>query len=161
MMRKISLVAIAFFIGCAAIRADAPPAEKLPVVPLQIDNATLSAEIAVTHPQQERGLMFRRHLDDNSGMLFVFDRERQVGFWMKNTYIPLSIAFVDRDGRILQIEDMEPLNERLIQSRSKEVAYAVEVNQKWFALNQVKEGDRIIPVGRTWKELAAASGKTN
>jgi uncharacterized membrane protein (UPF0127 family) len=154
MMRKLFSITIAFFLCLLPACGDTGQPPKAPVtVQLKVGPATLTSEIAVTDAEQERGLMFRRHLDDNAGMIFVFAREGQAHFWMKNTLVPLSIAFMDRDGVILQIVDMEPLDEHVIASDSKSILYVLEVNQKWFRLNQVKVGDRVAPVGATLGEL--------
>jgi uncharacterized membrane protein (UPF0127 family) len=76
-----------------------------------------SVEIADTEPEREKGLMFRKELPEGQGMLFDFHREQEVGFWMKNTYIPLDMIFIQGDGRILRIaENTEPLSTRIIPS---------------------------------------------
>jgi uncharacterized protein len=157
MMRKISFLSIVFFIGFLSVRADGPPTDPVLIVPLKVGPATLKTEVALTDAQKEIGLMHRPHLDDNAGMLFIFDHEQRVAFWMKNTTIPLSIAFIGRDGVISQIADMQPLDQRIIQSESSAVIYALEVNQKWFDLNHVKVGDVVAPVDRSWKDLTAST----
>ena len=103
----------------------------------------LTAEIAADRASHLCGLAFRNDLPSDYGMLFVYARDQIVGFWMQNTFIPLSIAFLDRDGRILEIHDMEPLDStRRYISRSP-VRYALEVRQGWFADNGIKVGDRL------------------
>ncbi len=87
--------------------------------------------------------MFRKELAKDSGMLFVFDKVKKVGFWMKNTYIPLSIAFIDISNRIFQIDNMWPLDEKNIHYSIKPVKYALEVNLDWFKNNNIKVGDKI------------------
>ncbi len=106
---------------------------------------TLAVEIAETAEQQQLGLMFRPSLPRNAGMVFVFPDERRGGFWMKNTLVPLSIAFYDRTGRILAILDMEPCREEPCPIYDPDVAYrgALEVNQGLFADWGVAVGDRI------------------
>ncbi len=100
-------------------------------------------EIADTERTREQGLMFRNKLDYNKGMLFVFDKSKIVGFWMKNTYIPLSIAFIDTNYTILQIENMWPMDEKHIYRSYVPIKYALEVNLGWFDNNKVKIGDKI------------------
>jgi uncharacterized membrane protein (UPF0127 family) len=92
----------------------------------------LRAEVAKTESEQAKGLMFRTALNDGEGMLFVYDRDRQMSFWMKNTLIPLSIAFISSQGEILEIRDMEPQDTRPIQSE-RSCRYALETPQGWFA----------------------------
>jgi uncharacterized membrane protein (UPF0127 family) len=100
-------------------------------------------EIARTNEQRSQGLMHRTKLDDGKGMLFVFDRDDIVSFWMKNTLIPLSIAFISSDGRIMEIRDMEPESLAPVHS-SRSVRYALEVPQGWFSRVNLGVGDRLI-----------------
>jgi uncharacterized membrane protein (UPF0127 family) len=100
----------------------------------------ITAEIAETEDERAQGLMHRRELPDGEGMLFIFDRDQQLSFWMKNTVIPLSIAFISSDGRITEIRDMQPNDLNSIQS-SRSVRYALEVPQGWFSRAGVKPGD--------------------
>jgi uncharacterized protein len=103
----------------------------------------VEAEFADTEAKKERGLMFRKSLPEYSGMLFVFDPPAQATFWMKNTRIPLSIGFIDREGRILEIRSMKPFDQNIISSISNRVAYALEVNLGWFDRHGVRLGARI------------------
>ncbi|WP_457638138.1 DUF192 domain-containing protein [Oceanithermus sp.] len=110
----------------------------------------LTVEVAQTPAELERGLMYRTHLDPDRGMVFLFPRVTDSGFWMKNTKIPLSIAFFDRNGRILRIMQMDPCNLPPDESDNCPVYYprvayigALEVNQGWFKKHGVKEGDSI------------------
>jgi len=106
----------------------------------------IRAEIARTPDEQQRGLMFRKSLADGRGMLFVFDREQILSFWMRNTLIPLSIAYIRSDGSILEIKDMIPLDENTVSS-SRSVRYALEAPQGWFDRAGVKAGDRLLLSG--------------
>ena len=103
----------------------------------------IKAEIARTEEERARGLMFRDKLPDGKGMLFIFEYDQRLSFWMKNTYIPLSIAFIASDGRIIDIKDMQPLDLSPVQS-SRPARYALEVPQGWFSRVGVKPGDRVI-----------------
>ena len=103
----------------------------------------LEVEIADTQELRSRGLMNRRHLDENAGMLFVFERETRPSFWMKNTSIPLSIAFIASDGTIRQIEDLQPHSLDTVESM-RTVRFALEVNRGWFAARNVRPGDRVV-----------------
>ena len=117
------------------------------VIKLQIPSRNglvpLRAELADTESKRERGLMFRRSLSENSGMLFVFDPPAQAAFWMKNTRIPLSIAFLDNQGRILEIRSMKPFDQTVIWSASNAVAYALEVNEGWFDYHGIQTGTKV------------------
>jgi uncharacterized membrane protein (UPF0127 family) len=104
--------------------------------------AVIKAEIAVTDEERASGLMNRKELPDGNGMLFVYDRDQVMSFWMKNTYIPLSIAFITSDGRIIEIKDMYPHDETSVIS-SRSVRYALEVPQSWFSRVGVMLGDII------------------
>jgi hypothetical protein len=137
----------------------APPTESpatLPKVTLHIGNASLTTEIAATQAQEERGLMFRPSLGDNDGMIFILPTVQTAEFWMKNTLIPLSIAYIDKNGVILEIHDMQPgdpsvpdANLPRTRSDSNQVAYALETNLHWFTLNGIKPGDKIQPAPST------------
>jgi uncharacterized membrane protein (UPF0127 family) len=106
-------------------------------------SVVLSIEIADTPDERAIGLMNRESLPDDGGMLFDFGADVQAGFWMKNTLIPLSIAFIDKDGVIVHIEDMEPQTEELHYSPSL-YRYAIEVNQGWYADNGITAGDTVL-----------------
>jgi uncharacterized protein len=102
----------------------------------------LNLEVADTPEKQTRGLMDRESMPEDQGMVFVFERVGRVGFWMQNTYIPLSIAFVDESGRIVDILDMQPLTTN-INVPSADYKYAIEVNQGYFARNGIQIGDTV------------------
>jgi uncharacterized protein len=101
-------------------------------------------EVADDLAEQAKGLMDRTTLGENRGMLFVYPDERELSFWMKNTLIPLSIAFIDSEGRIIDIQDMKPLDDEPPNYVSaKPAQYALEVNQSFFEEWGVKVGDRV------------------
>ena len=101
-------------------------------------------EVADDLAEQAKGLMDRTTLGENRGMLFVYPEERELSFWMKNTLIPLSIAFIDSEGRIIDIQDMKPLDDEPPSYVSaKPAQYALEVNQGFFEERGVKVGDRV------------------
>jgi uncharacterized membrane protein (UPF0127 family) len=102
----------------------------------------LQVEIARTERERARGLMHRISLPDGEGMLFVFERDQILSFWMKDTLIPLSIAFISYDGRILEIYDMKPRDLAPVHS-SRSVRYALEVPQGWFERAGITPGDRL------------------
>lgn len=102
----------------------------------------LKAEIARTYAQRQQGLMFRKELKDGEGMLFIFERDEILSFWMKNTLIPLSVAYIASDGKILEIYNMEPGNLDPVQS-GRSARFALEVPQGWFGRAGVTAGDRL------------------
>jgi uncharacterized membrane protein (UPF0127 family) len=103
----------------------------------------LNVELALSEEEQSQGLMYRERLSDGQGMLFVFGRDKLASFWMKNTLIPLSIAYINSDGSILEIHDMRPEDLSLIRS-SRSVRYALEVPQGWFGRAGIGPGDRAL-----------------
>ena len=107
---------------------------------IQIGTETLEVELAETPQQQAKGLRFRQTLDENDGMLFVFPAPQRVSFWMKDASIPLSIAFIQSDGKIIQIRPMQPYDETPVPSLSDTVAYALLVNQGWFERHGIAAG---------------------
>lgn len=113
---------------------------QYPVV--QIGDNTLAVEIADTPEKRNKGLMHRTSLDGDKGMLFIYEREQHVPFWMKDTGIPLSIAFINRAGTITEIRDLEPYSTKMIWS-SYPVLYALEVNLGYFEKNGIKTGDLV------------------
>ena len=111
-------------------------------VNLRVKDKTVSVELARTPAQRQQGLMFRDSLGADEGMLFVFETPQHLSFWMKNTKVPLSIAYLDADGAVLQVEDMEPYSESPIPSKDP-CLFALEVNRGWFARNGIRVGDRL------------------
>jgi uncharacterized membrane protein (UPF0127 family) len=103
----------------------------------------ITVEIARTEEERSTGLMHRKKLPDGEGMIFVFDRDQQLSFWMKNTVIPLSIAFISSEGKITEIKDMQPLDLNSVNS-ARSVRYALETPQGWFGRAGVSAGDTVI-----------------
>ena len=115
---------------------------KLPTATLQVGDQTVTAEVASTYKDRQQGLMHRDSLPKNSGMLFVYKDEQIRRFWMKDTRIPLSIAFANRRGEILRIQDMTPFDTTSISSLVP-ATYALEMNQGWFKEHGIEPGDKI------------------
>ena len=136
MMRTLFTLAAAVGFAHAAAAAD------LPTTTLTVGTHKLTAEIARTPEQQMVGLMNRFSLKPDHGMIFVYERPEPLSFWMRNTYIPLSIAFIDRNGRILNIEDMVPQTETSHWSKGAAL-YALEMRKGWFAERGIRPGDRV------------------
>jgi len=123
-------------------------AADLPKITLTIGNHKIIAEVATTPEQRALGLMNRFSLQPDQGMLFVFERPEPLAFWMKNTFIPLSIAFIGADGKIINIEDMKPQTEESHWSKGPAL-YALEMKKGWFAERGIGVGAvvRGIPAG--------------
>jgi uncharacterized membrane protein (UPF0127 family) len=136
-MRKFLGVLLLMFCGAQAL-AD----QVLPEIALTIKGYKLTAEVATTDATRGTGLMYRRMLPENHGMIFVFSRATPQNFWMMNTYIPLSIAFADANGIIVNIGDMKPLTTDPHPS-AQPAKYALEMNQGWFAKRGIKAGVKI------------------
>ncbi|MGH7495255.1 MAG: DUF192 domain-containing protein [bacterium] len=114
-------------------------AEHLPRI--MVGNIPLRVEIVQTDEERMRGLMFREKLPEGQGMLFVFEHSSTQSFWMRNTFIALDIAFIDADGRIVDIQRMEPLDETRSYLSPAPVPYVLEVNAGWFTRHGLKAGD--------------------
>ena len=117
-------------------------AEIPPTIHLKVSGHTLSAEVAYKKESRIRGLMYRKSMGENSGMLFVFPEASIHSMWMINTYIPLSIAFLDKNGIILNIIDMLP-HTRTKHSAASKAKYALEMNLGWFSAKNIKAGKKI------------------
>ena len=124
-------------------RAQTAAQPVLPCIELRIGSKKATAEIADEDHERTVGLMFRKSLASDSGMLFVMDRTAPVGFWMKNTEVPLTIAYIDPAGIIKELHDLEPHNETPVPSRFPNIAYALEMPQGWFSKNNIWPGERI------------------
>jgi hypothetical protein len=122
------------------IAQGAAAADALPTVPLSINDHRITAEVAATPEQRSTGLMHRFSLRPDHGMIFVFERPERQSFWMMNTFIPLSIAFIAPDGRIINIDDMAPHDETSHWSRGPAL-YALEMRKGWFAERGIRAGD--------------------
>jgi len=109
---------------------------------IAVGGHALRVEVVATDADRQKGLMFRKSLGRNDGMLFVFDEPAYHSMWMKNTFIPLSVAFVDAKGEILNILDLEPHSPETRMSAGP-ASYAIETNRGWFAERGLKAGDRV------------------
>ena len=148
-MRKTVLICLSavLYTVCASCNSESRLATK-PDVPrnnlhkLTIRGVTAYVEISSTRSKRALGLMYRKSLPEDQGMLFVYPDSQKRSFWMKNTYIPLSLAYISEDGRIFQIVDMKPLDESSYHS-VKPAQYVLEVNNGWFKRNGIEVGDII------------------
>jgi uncharacterized protein len=124
--------------SCAELKAQ----RGLKRATLGIASATIDVELAKTPKQRETGLMYRTRLEEGKGMLFVFEEDQQLSFWMKNTTVPLSIAYISSSGLILDIFDMEPFSEKSI-ATAHYARYALEVPRGYFGKIGAKTGDSV------------------
>jgi uncharacterized membrane protein (UPF0127 family) len=129
-------------LGSAALAAARDEPQQLPTLPLNAGMHIIQAQIARTPDQRSTGLMFRSSMLAHEGMLFVFDEPAVQCFWMKNTLLPLSAAFIADDGTVVNIEDMKP---QTLESHcsTQPVRFVLEMNQGWFAKRGVKPGFKL------------------
>ena len=131
--------ATAMLVACLPVAVAAQQSPKFDVVSLTAGVNLIHAEVAAAPAQREQGLMFREKMATNDGMVFVFEGPAQVCMWMKNTLLPLSVAFIDGGGRIINIEDMQPQKLDSHCAR-KPASYALEMNLGWFRQKNIKPG---------------------
>lgn len=134
--------ALSLLLGLWLLPGVPPAAQEHPVVELNAGLHLIRAEVVADSASRARGLMYRKNLPPNGGMLFVFDEPAIHCMWMKNTLIPLSVAFIDDRGTIVNIADMEPHSERS-HCAARPVRYALEMNRGWFAARGIKPGTRL------------------
>jgi uncharacterized membrane protein (UPF0127 family) len=137
----ILLTFLPFFARCES-RSAKLSTQEMTITKSDASSVIIVAEVAKTDEERAQGLMYRKELAAGEAMLFVFDRDQIMSFWMKNTYIPLSIAYISSEGIILEIHDMTPHSEAPVTS-SRSARYALEVPQGWFEMVGVQIGDRI------------------
>jgi uncharacterized protein len=131
---------MAALVSCAAVAQE--PQMTLPRVKLSAGMHQIDAQVARTNDERATGLMYRKEMPQHEGMLFVFEEPTQQCFWMKNTLLPLSAAFVADDGTVVNVEEMKP---QTLDSHcsDKPVRYVLEMNQGWFAKKGIKPGARL------------------
>lgn len=125
---------------------------ELPITKLAVGGKSIRAEIADEEHERATGLMFRKELADDAGMLFIMPQTGPVAFWMRNTEVPLTIAYIAPNGAIMELHDLEPHNERPVPSSFPHIAYALEMPRGWFTKNNIWPGERVVG-------LPKASGK--
>ena len=140
-LRVIRALHVSAFV-CVLASAAGAYAQQLPEIGLSINGHKLVAEVAYTDPTRSQGLMYRRMLPENRGMLFVFRETALHAMWMMNTNVPLSVAFLDPKGVIINIEDMEPQTQDT-HPALKPAKYALEMNKGWFAKRGIKPGAKL------------------
>lgn len=142
-MHKRMTIAVLLCIASATFGISCSQAQQLETIELSVGNTQMTVEVADEAEERAIGLMYRQSMPENYGMLFVYPREMFMYFYMKNTYIPLSIAFINSQGLVVDIQDMEPLDETTIRSAGL-AKYALEVNQGAFETFGVEVGDIIV-----------------
>jgi uncharacterized membrane protein (UPF0127 family) len=141
------------FAGCdsgkpATPAGPAPAAKPAPKTvadwfPIKVGAETVRMQLAVTGPEMERGLMQRRDLGPDQGMIFIYARPAKMSFWMKNTPTPLDIGYFTADGVLREVWPMYPLDETPVPSRSDAIQLCLEMNQGWFKAHDVKPGAQL------------------
>ena len=141
----------AFALSAALLALSAHAQSRLPVTELTAGFHRIEAEVAVDQASQAKGLMYRRSMPANHGMLFVFPRTDRHCMWMRNTLMPLSVAFLDAQGKIINIEDMQPETEDNHCAASP-ARYALEMNIGWFSAKGIKPGFQIGGIEKIQRE---------
>ncbi|HKX40783.1 MAG TPA: DUF192 domain-containing protein [Burkholderiaceae bacterium] len=142
LLRTLRLPALIALFAATAVASAQDGPQKLPAITLNAGMHLIQAEVAQTPQQRSTGLMFRETLGPNEGMLFAFEDAGQQCFWMKNTLLPLSVAFIDDAGQIVNIENMKP---QTLDSHcsTKAVRFVLEMNEGWFAKRGIKPGFKL------------------
>ena len=130
--------------ACLTSRAQTEAQPELPITKLSIGGKSIRAEIADEEHERAAGLMFRKELADDAGMLFIMPQTGPVAFWMRNTELPLTIAYIGPNGAIMELHDLEPFNERPVPSSFPHIAYALEMPRGWFTKNNIWPGERVV-----------------
>ncbi|MBS0610930.1 MAG: DUF192 domain-containing protein [Proteobacteria bacterium] len=134
---------LALALVCTSAWAQESPQQDLPRVELTAGMHRIDAQVAASPQERQIGLMFRRDMPQHEGMLFVFEQPATQCFWMKNTRLPLTAAFVADDGSIVNLADMKPMTEDSHCS-ARPVRFVLEMNQGWFAKKGLKAGSRLV-----------------
>jgi hypothetical protein len=138
----LAAVVAAISLFASPLHAKDQPATGLPTVSLKAGNQTIRADVAATEASRQKGLMFREKMARNDGMLFVFSDLAYHAMWMRNTPLPLAVAYMDDAGKIISIHEMKPFTEDSHQAAGP-ARYALEMNGGWFTTNKVNVGDTI------------------
>ena len=137
-----TIIGLLLILFASSVKPLACPLE-LPTTTISIKGYSLTAELAATPAARACGLSHRDEMPKNHGMLFIYPDLRPISFWMKDTKIPLSIAFLDDSGKIFSIQDMAPVQTDRIYHSSRPASYALEMNQGWFSRHRIDVGDAV------------------
>jgi uncharacterized protein len=110
---------------------------------IKVGDRTVQMQVAALPAELEKGLMFVKSMGEDEGMLFVFAKPQQMGFWMRNCEFPQTIGYFDPSGELKETYDMYPRDERTVNSRSRHIQFCLEMNQGWYARNDVKPGAKL------------------
>ena len=149
-LSKLAGVALLAILTCIALTACKPaevakkePASPDTYFPIGFGGKTLYLQLAITPAEQQKGLMFRKELATDHGMLFLSQQPRPQGFWMKNTSLPLDIGYLDAGGSLVEVHKLFPFDETPVASRSQKILIAVETNRGWYTKNDIKPGAQL------------------
>lgn len=144
-MQFLRLLSLAFLFvliaGCEESIPDPVPADAW--LPLKVGQVEIKAQLAVTNREQQKGLMYRESLPENSGMLFPYKAPQQLSFWMLNTPLPLDIGFFDGKGVLREVHRLMPFDVTPVRSKYDDLRYALEMEQGWFSANGIKQGQSL------------------
>lgn len=144
---RLSYFALLLALALGGCKPGAPAETELASIdewlPLRIEGVEIQAQVAVSHAEQRKGLMFRERLPEDGGMLFPYAQPRRLSFWMKNTPLPLDIGFFNAEGVLLEIRRLIPHDTIAVSSRSADAQYALEMNSGWFAGKGLYPGSRL------------------
>lgn len=156
----IALFTVFSFVSHAQLQ---PPPIEFPKTKIEIAGKTLEVEVAKSHAERERGLMFRKSLPENSGMIFIFENEQPLAFWMKNTLIPLQIGYFDGNRKLVDLQEMVPAPLGDSRPRSypskKPAMYALEMNKGWFTKNNIKLGTQFTFIDPIYQNVSRPLSK--
>ncbi|MBR89652.1 MAG: hypothetical protein CMO66_00025 [Verrucomicrobiales bacterium] len=113
----------------------------------------ITAELAITQQQIATGMMYRESMGENEGMLFIFAEAKKAAFYMKNTKVPLTVAYLGSSGRIMELHDLEPLNETAVEAQSDLIRFVLEMPQGWFKKNGISQAHKITTERGTLMEV--------
>ena len=149
-LSKLARTALPPILACILLSACQPAEEAVSETagpdtyfPIRFGEKTLHLQLALTQDEQGKGLMYRKDLAEDHGMLFLSERPRQQGFWMQNTSLPLDIGYLDAGGRLVEIHKLFPYDETPVASRSREILIAIETNRGWYAANDIQPGAQL------------------
>jgi len=138
------ILAILFLMGCDGKQGEntqkvAPDAW----LSLRVGDVPITAQLAISNAEKTKGLMYRESLPENGGMLFLYDRQQQVSFWMANTPLPLDLGLFDSNGVLKEIHRLMPYDTTTVSSNSREIRFGLEMEQGWFARNKLYPGVKL------------------
>jgi len=146
--RPFVLASLLFLVACGGKDAN-KPSESVALksiedrFPIKVGDHTVQMQIAATRDEMQKGLMFRKSMGQDEGMLFIYDKPQQMNFWMHDTEIPLNIGYFDANGELKETYEMYAHDEKTVSSHSQQLQFALEMNQGWYPQSGVKPGAKI------------------